>query len=315
MTEILFNTMDVAKMLQVDKSTVKRWTDEGKLKCFRTPGGHRKFRAEDLYQFMSDYNYGISPINLYPQFASDETIIRRIVAQKEYNVLANVCFSAAINGRRSEIVKLFSEVYRNGLSLPLLFDEILRPAVRRILVVNVSGKLSAADVQLSFSALSNAIVLLCDVVTKATANGKKAICATTEGDKRDIELKALALLLESEGFEVLNLGTSVSSETINQLVTSKRPHAVYIVSSYIPNQQTFIEEHKLILAAARSCGCRMIAAGSAYAAPGITNGVGVLYDKYCATFRECVAVQHDGSPAQGLGTDERVNFNQLGPRL
>ena len=31
MTELLFTTNDVAKLLQVDKSTVKRWTDEGKL--------------------------------------------------------------------------------------------------------------------------------------------------------------------------------------------------------------------------------------------------------------------------------------------
>lgn len=60
MAELLFTTNDVAKMLQVDKSTVKQWTDDGKLKCFRTPGGPRKFQAQDLYQFMADYSYGIS---------------------------------------------------------------------------------------------------------------------------------------------------------------------------------------------------------------------------------------------------------------
>ena len=63
-------------MLQVDKSTVKRWTDEGKLKCFRTPGGHRKFRAEDLHQFMADYNYNVSSANFFPAAASDEAILR-----------------------------------------------------------------------------------------------------------------------------------------------------------------------------------------------------------------------------------------------
>ena len=82
MTEVLFNTTDISKMLQVDKSKVRRWNDEGKLKCFHTAGGHRKFRAEDLYQFLSDYVCGISQIKLHPQFASDEAIIRRTIKRR-----------------------------------------------------------------------------------------------------------------------------------------------------------------------------------------------------------------------------------------
>ena len=223
MTEILFNTMDVSKMLQVDKSTVKRWTDEGKLKCFRTPGGHRKFRAEDLYQFMSEYNYGISPINLYPQFATDEAIVRRIIARKEFNVLTNVCFSASINGKKDELVKLFSEVYKNGLTLPSLFDEILRPTLKRIYDLNISGKLSTGEMQLAYNTLSNAIVLLSEIIVKPAPSGKRAICAVAEGETRDIELKALACFSRARAIEVLNLGVGASAETINQLIAEPPP--------------------------------------------------------------------------------------------
>ncbi len=127
MTELLFTTRDVADMLQVDKSTIKRWTDEGKLKCFRTPGGHRKFRAEDLSQFMADYNYNISAANFLPVAASDEAILRGMIVQKEFNVLDSVCFSTAIKGNKNDLLKLFSEAYKNGMSLPLMFDKILRP--------------------------------------------------------------------------------------------------------------------------------------------------------------------------------------------
>jgi len=108
MTEILFTTIDVAHMLYVDKSTVKRWTDEGKLKCFRTPGGHRKFRAEDVYAFVTEYNYGVPPVSLFPQFATDEAVIRQIITKREYNILASVCFSAAIKGKKDDVVKLFT---------------------------------------------------------------------------------------------------------------------------------------------------------------------------------------------------------------
>ena len=301
--------MEVSKMLQVDKSTVKRWTDEGKLKCFRTPGGHRKFRAEDLYQFMSEYNYGISPVNLHPQFASDEAIIRRIIAKKEFSVLANVCFSAALNGRRSEIVKLFSEVYQNGLSLSMIFDEILRPTLKRILALHRSGKLSAGEMQLSFNALSNAIILLSDIIMKPALSGKKAILATVEGDKRDIELKALAVLLESEGYEVLNLGASVPTETINQLAASKKPNFIFLFASHIFHKEAFIDQHSTLFATAHSCGSKLIVGGDAYATEELQNVSAVLYDKYCTSFKEFVVVQHEAIPVQAAMNSDKKNLN------
>ena len=308
MTEILFNTMEVSKTLQVDKSTVKRWTDEGKLKCFRTPGGHRKFRAEDLYQFMSEYNYGISPVNLHPQFASDEAIIHGMIVKKEFHVLANVCFSASINGRRSEIVKLFSEVYQNGLSLPMIFDEILCPTLKRLLGLNLSGKLSAGEMQLAFNALSNAIILLSDIIMKPAPRDNKAILATVEGDKRDIELKALAILLESEGYEVLNLGANVPTETITQLATTKQPMFIFLYTSRVVQKETFIDQHTSILATAHSCGSKLIVGGDAYATPEMENISTVLYDRYFSSFNEFVGAQHEAIPAHPTMSSDKKNL-------
>lgn len=307
MTEILFNTMDVSKMLQVDKSTVKRWTDEGKLKCFRTPGGHRKFRAEDLYQFMSDYNYGISPINLYPQFASDDAIIRRIITRKEYNVLTNVCFSASINGRKDELIKLFTEVYRNGLTLPLLFDEILRPTIKRISDLNVSGKLSNAEMQLAFNALSNSVVLLSDIILKPTPTGKKAICTTVEPDAHDVALKALAVLLESEGYEVLNLGIGAATETICQLIESRKPQYIFLCAFHVSNYETFLHKLNAVIEAAAPFGTKVIVGSNAHTIKTSTSDVPLGYYKHCTSFRDFANVQHDVAINQSNSPDDKRN--------
>lgn len=307
MTEILFNTMDVSNMLQVDKSTVKRWTDEGKLKCFRTPGGHRKFRAEDLYQFMSEYNYGISPVNLYPQFATDEAIIRRIIAKKEFNVLANVCFSASINGRKDEILKLFTEVYKNGLTLPLLFDEVLRPTLKRIYDLNISGKLSTGEMQLAYNALSNAIVLLSDIIVKPAWSGKRAICAAVEGETRDIELKALGVLLESEGYEVLNLGVGASTETIDQLIESRRPQYVFLFAFHVADNYSFSQHHGKVADTAKACGAKLIVSGSAYTVQNYPEDAAIAFDKYCGNFRDFADVQHDTISAQAITNADKKN--------
>ncbi|MBX7110701.1 MAG: helix-turn-helix domain-containing protein [Dehalococcoidia bacterium] len=37
------------EILGVNESTVRRWADSGEIRCFRTPGGHRRFAESDLY--------------------------------------------------------------------------------------------------------------------------------------------------------------------------------------------------------------------------------------------------------------------------
>jgi excisionase family DNA binding protein len=42
-----------AKYLGVAQSTIRKWSDGGRLPAFYTPGGHRRFRLNDLDEFLS----------------------------------------------------------------------------------------------------------------------------------------------------------------------------------------------------------------------------------------------------------------------
>jgi excisionase family DNA binding protein len=42
-----------SKMLGVSEITLRQWTDEGRIKVFLTPGGHRRYAEPDLRRFMS----------------------------------------------------------------------------------------------------------------------------------------------------------------------------------------------------------------------------------------------------------------------
>jgi excisionase family DNA binding protein len=39
---------EVAALFRVDPKTVARWAQQGRLKSFRTPGGHRRFKRSDI---------------------------------------------------------------------------------------------------------------------------------------------------------------------------------------------------------------------------------------------------------------------------
>jgi len=54
---------EAGALLGVHPTTLRRWTDAGKVPCFRTPGGHRRYRAADLAAWME----GQAPGALIPQ--------------------------------------------------------------------------------------------------------------------------------------------------------------------------------------------------------------------------------------------------------
>ncbi|KAB2926341.1 MAG: helix-turn-helix domain-containing protein [Bacteroidetes bacterium] len=293
MGEVLFNTNEVANMLQVDKSTVKRWTDEGKLKCFRTPGGHRKFRADDVYSFMSSFNYGVSTLQVLPQLASDEVIIKRIVQNKEFSVLSSVCFNAAIKGKKDEILTLFIETYRAGMSVAAAFDHILRPSLKKINDMHASNKISFTEYQLAHNALSSAVVQLQDSVQRSAKNNRVIVCASLEQERNDVESKALVTLFEIDGFTVLNLGTGVSADAVNHLVFRTKPFAVCLYSCAPADTEKFVAEVEKVLHATKDTMTRLVVGGKAFEAEAVReNFVGI---RICPSFQEFALVRYHES--------------------
>lgn len=48
---VALSPADVANLLGVNPKTVRRWAVEGKLNSFKTPGGHLRFREQDVREF------------------------------------------------------------------------------------------------------------------------------------------------------------------------------------------------------------------------------------------------------------------------
>jgi len=50
----VFTTFEAAKLCHVSPLSIINWVNAGRLPAFRTPGGHRRIRKEDLVRFMRD---------------------------------------------------------------------------------------------------------------------------------------------------------------------------------------------------------------------------------------------------------------------
>lgn len=56
-----YSTLDVSGICGVDPVTVARWCDRGELACYKTPGGHRRVRREDLAVFLRKHRMEVPP--------------------------------------------------------------------------------------------------------------------------------------------------------------------------------------------------------------------------------------------------------------
>jgi excisionase family DNA binding protein len=54
--ESILTSHQLATLLQVDPSTINNWARAERLRAYRTPGGHRRFRVDDVLAFLSTYH-------------------------------------------------------------------------------------------------------------------------------------------------------------------------------------------------------------------------------------------------------------------
>ncbi len=77
----ILTASDVARFCEVELKTVHNWCDKGKLRCFRTPGRHLRFRRLEVVAFLEEYGY---PIPEFLRIAKPKVI----VLDEDPNVLA-----------------------------------------------------------------------------------------------------------------------------------------------------------------------------------------------------------------------------------
>ncbi len=76
-----FSTSEVAKYCHVTADTIRKWAEAGRIRVFKTPGGHRRIRREDLIQFLRENNIPIDP-------ELDNSAVKVLVVDDEKPVLS-----------------------------------------------------------------------------------------------------------------------------------------------------------------------------------------------------------------------------------
>jgi excisionase family DNA binding protein len=68
-----------AKFLGVAQSTIRKWSDQGRVPAFYTPGGHRRYRRRDLEQFLERSGPGAREAGPLVLIVDDDDRLREFV--------------------------------------------------------------------------------------------------------------------------------------------------------------------------------------------------------------------------------------------
>lgn len=253
-TDVL-STRQVAQLLGVGEATVKRWADAGEIDCFRTPGGHRKFRLRDLTFFVHKRHYQVAgplPADL-PEAAQGPAA----VAQLERIAMA---------GDIDSCVALLAVMRLRGPTLDELFDTVVSPALFSIGSRWEKGEISIAEEHVASQTLI-------DVIARAQPLAEPpgepvrpdrgvAVVAAVAGDQHDIGARMAGCLLRARGFEVLAPLAQTPARDLADLMQRSRAALTVITCTVPVDVAAVAEQVELCASVVRHSGGRVVVGGA-----------------------------------------------------
>lgn len=234
----IFSSKEVADMLGVNESSVKRWTDSGKIKCIRTPGGHRKFRLEDVNEFLRINNMGSVPFTDQLFLRRDDDKLPTAIRYRDLDILIPHFYRLALLADSNEIFNFLTILGMHDYPLADIFDLVLSPVLVRIGTDWENGVVSVDEEHAATAAIFNSLIRLQYATTQLPRIRHHALIAVLENDFHEIPVKCMAILLDREGWNIHYLGANSPVFSIENAIRRQQPSALILGSTIAPDKHS-----------------------------------------------------------------------------
>ncbi len=249
-------------MWNVSETTVKRWADAGLLKCFRTPGGHRKFKLDDISEFQA--SRGFVATGMLTNHDWEDPDVENFVNQENRDKLRELTLYLAVQNQVGRIRELLDRLYMRGLELADLYDNLLIPVANSIEEQLRTKKLSLGQHHLGCKNLESAIAYFYPRIVRRRANKKTALCASPD-QETSLLTEGVGRVLESEGWDCLNLGARTPFQAMAEMVKEEPVNLVCICSVRTRLDATTKSEFEGLCATAETFRIPIVLTGPSFA--------------------------------------------------
>jgi excisionase family DNA binding protein len=253
----LLKTREVARVLGVSVSTIKRWIDSGALHATRTMGRHRLVRLSDASRFAQEQ--GLSEIRLE---ASADPRSRRFERVNDESRAALLGWLR--EGKAQEARSLIHSIHASGSSAPTLADDLIRPVMEGIGHGWMVGLIDIYQEHLATQVVESALLDLIEPFGERQAGSALlAIGAAIEGDPYVLPGLLGELVLRELGWDVRNLGVNLPLSSLANAVLDYRPRLVFLSVNYLTDEDRFVREYTSFFHTAVSKDAAVILGGRA----------------------------------------------------
>ncbi len=261
MKETYISTKEVAALLTVTETTVKRWTDSNRLKCVKTLGGHRKYLLKDIEDFAEENGIPISGVSA-PLSKSQLDKVGYALYTKNMSRISEVVMEEALQGDADGLFDLFIYLSKNRIKFGNLVDGIVQPALEKIGYMWEKKQINVEDEHLASSAVKTALARLVVHLPRQRKKNIKVLCSCTEGEYHDIGIRSLGYELELNGYNLQYLGSDTPFSSIQEAVKKEKPSYVFISStSPVFSEEDFVKNIKRLAKTAAAVKSKLAAGG------------------------------------------------------
>ncbi len=161
--------------------------------------------------------------------------------------------SAVIRGKRKEVAALVQTAIDEGVSAQSILQDGLMPGMDTVGEKFSKNEMFVPEMLVAARAMTSGINLLKPLLTEeGVQNIGKACIGTVQGDLHDIGKNLVAMMLESKGIEVIDLGVDVSAEKFVQTAVDEKCDII-CCSALLTTTMPVMEE---VVKAAEAAGIR-----------------------------------------------------------
>ena len=261
MENTYISTREVADLLTVTDTTIKRWTNSGRLKCVKTLGGHRKYLLNEVENFAKENNISITGVTT-PLRKDQLEQLGFALYTKNMDKAADIIMEEALQGDREGAFEALMYLVKNRMKLADIVDDIIRPAMERIGYLWETQKLGIEQEHLATDTIKTALSRLVLYLPHQREKSVKVLLVCSEGETHDLGLQALASELELSGYEIHYLGANTPFLSVVEATKTEKPDYIFIsVSAPSISNEVFIRGFKTLTKASKAINAKLVAGG------------------------------------------------------
>jgi methanogenic corrinoid protein MtbC1 len=215
------SSKDTANILGINISTLKRWTDSGKIKCEKTAGGHRKFTMQHIRGYYKSFSDSSKNISLGIE-NKEQKFLYGLINDRDYKELAQNLAASSLKADELSVRTIVNGLYMNGVPIPDLLDYVIDVAGHIVELQLKTNKIDHSDAYLSRNVITRSVDSLNNDQPNGSFNGKNALCVNFEDNLPDIGVVMSEVLLRNNGFNVYNTGSHAELGDLKNIIKNRK---------------------------------------------------------------------------------------------